>query len=107
MARFKREAQVLVSLNHPNIAAIHGAFLFSPMATRKLENYLRASRRKAGLTQREVAFLLGHETRLPVVTFAREKFVFIARGALIRVHAISILVQSVPDLAPVFRPFAP
>jgi serine/threonine-protein kinase len=24
MARFTREAQVLASLNHPNIAAIHG-----------------------------------------------------------------------------------
>ena len=24
MARFQREAQVLASLNHPNIAAIHG-----------------------------------------------------------------------------------
>src|SRR5216683_5217015 len=29
------------------------------MKTRKLENYLRSCRRRAGLTQREVAFLIG------------------------------------------------
>src|SRR5712664_1529669 len=29
------------------------------MNTRKLENYLRSYRRRAGLTQREVAFLIG------------------------------------------------
>ncbi len=31
------------------------------MSTHKLENYLRAYRKKSGLTQREVAFLLGCE----------------------------------------------
>ena len=45
------------------------------MATRKLENYLRASRRRAGLTQREVAFLLGHVTRLPVSYYENRKSV--------------------------------
>ncbi len=34
MARFKREAQVLASLNHPNIAAFRCAWCATPLTTR-------------------------------------------------------------------------
>ena len=37
------------------------------MPTHKLKNYLRAYRKRAGLTQREVAFLLGVKARGPVI----------------------------------------
>ena len=37
MARFKREAQILASLNHPNIAAIHGLEESSPIRALVLE----------------------------------------------------------------------
>lgn len=43
------------------------------MATHKLENYLRTYRRRSGLTQREVAFLLGCETGTQVSRYERRR----------------------------------
>lgn len=43
------------------------------MATHKLENYLRTYRRRSGLTQREVAFLLGCETGAQVSRYEKRR----------------------------------
>jgi len=43
------------------------------MATHKLENYLRTYRRRSGLTQREVAFLLGWETGTQVSRYEKRR----------------------------------
>jgi len=43
------------------------------MATHKLENYLRTYRRRTGLTQREVAFLLGWETGTQVSRYEKRR----------------------------------
>lgn len=43
------------------------------MATRKLENYLRMYRRRSGLTQREVAFLLGCRNGAQMSRFEKRK----------------------------------
>lgn len=45
----------------------------SSMATHKLENYLRTYRRRSGLTQREVAFLLGCETGAQVSRYEKRR----------------------------------
>jgi len=44
---------------------------FSPMQTDKLDNYLRTYRKKLGLTQREVAFLLGCHSEAKVSRYER------------------------------------
>ena len=43
------------------------------MATPKLENYLRTYRKKSGLTQREVAFLLGCQNGAQVSRYERRR----------------------------------
>ncbi len=43
------------------------------MSTHKLENYLRAYRKKSGLTQREVAFLLGCENGAQVSRYEKRR----------------------------------
>ena len=43
------------------------------MATHKLENYLRTFRRRSGLTQREVAFLLGWENGAQVSRYEKRR----------------------------------
>jgi hypothetical protein len=45
----------------------------SPMATPKLENYLRAYRKKSGLTQRGLAFLLGWQNGGQVSRYERRR----------------------------------
>lgn len=52
------------------------------MATRRLDNYLRTYRRRSGLTQREVAFLLGCETGAQVSRYEKRKRVPPLRTAL-------------------------
>ncbi len=52
------------------------------MATNKLENYLRMYRRKSGLTQREVAFLLGFENGTQVLRYEKRHRVPPLRTAL-------------------------
>jgi len=44
---------------------------FSPMQNDKLDNYLRTYRKKLGLTQREVAFLLGCHSGAKVSRYER------------------------------------
>ena len=44
---------------------------FSPMQNDKLDNYLRTYRKKLGLTQREVAFLLGCHSGTKVSRYER------------------------------------
>jgi transcriptional regulator with XRE-family HTH domain len=46
---------------------------FPHMATHKLANYIRAYRRKSGLSQREVAYLLGCETGAQVSRYERRR----------------------------------
>src|SRR5271155_4118680 len=41
------------------------------MATSKLDHYLRACRKRSGLSQREVGFLLGAKTRAQVSRYER------------------------------------
>jgi transcriptional regulator with XRE-family HTH domain len=43
------------------------------MATHKLANYIRAYRKKSGLSQREVAYLLGCETGAQVSRYERRR----------------------------------
>jgi transcriptional regulator with XRE-family HTH domain len=43
------------------------------MATHKLENYLRMHRKRSGLTQRDVAFLLGCENGAQVSRYEKRK----------------------------------
>jgi len=43
------------------------------MATRKLENYLRTYRKRSGLTQREMAFLLGCQTGAQVSRYEKRR----------------------------------
>ena len=43
------------------------------MSTHKLENYLRAYRKRSGLTQREVAFLLGCENGAQVSRYEKRR----------------------------------
>jgi transcriptional regulator with XRE-family HTH domain len=43
------------------------------MATQKLENYLRAYRKRSGLSQREVAFLLGCRNGAPVSRYEQRR----------------------------------
>ena len=49
----------------------HVTTLTPSMATHKLENYLRTYRRRSGLTQRELAFLLGWETETQVSRYEK------------------------------------
>jgi transcriptional regulator with XRE-family HTH domain len=46
---------------------------FPHMATHKLANYIRAYRKKSGLSQREVAYLLGCETGAQVSRYERRR----------------------------------
>ena len=43
------------------------------MATHKLENYLRTYRKRSGLTQREVAFLVGCRNGAQVSRYERRR----------------------------------
>ena len=43
------------------------------MATLRLQNYLRSHRRKSGLTQQEVAFLLGCRTGDPISRYEKRR----------------------------------
>ncbi len=43
------------------------------MATLRLQNYLRAYRRKSGLTQQEVAFLLGFRNGEPISRYEKRR----------------------------------
>ena len=52
------------------------------MSTHKLENYLRAYRKRSGLTQREVAFLLGCENGAQVSRYEKRRRVPPLRMAL-------------------------
>jgi transcriptional regulator with XRE-family HTH domain len=52
------------------------------MPTHKLNNYLRAHRKRAGLTQREVAFLLGLKARGPVSELEKRRRVPLLRTAM-------------------------
>src|SRR6266849_8010241 len=52
------------------------------MPTHKLNNYLRAHRKRAGLTQREVAFLLGLKARGPVSELEKRRRVPLLRTAV-------------------------
>src|SRR5712691_6823475 len=52
------------------------------MSTHKLENYLRAYRKRSGLTQREVAFLLGCENGAQVSRYEKRRRVPPLRTAL-------------------------
>jgi transcriptional regulator with XRE-family HTH domain len=52
------------------------------MATHKLENYLRAFRKRSGLAQRDVAFLLGCENGAQVSRYEKRKRVPPLRTAL-------------------------
>jgi transcriptional regulator with XRE-family HTH domain len=48
-------------------------FIFSSMTPHSLENYLRTYRKKAGLSQREVAFLLGCEDGAQVSRYEKRR----------------------------------
>lgn len=52
------------------------------MSKGKLTNYLRAYRKRAGLTQREVAFLLGLKARGPISEIEKRRRVPLLRTAL-------------------------
>ena len=52
------------------------------MPTHKLNNYLRAHRKRAGLTQREVAYLLGLKARGPVCAIEKQHRMPLLRTAL-------------------------
>jgi transcriptional regulator with XRE-family HTH domain len=52
------------------------------MASGKLTNYLRAHRKRAGLTQRELAFLLGVKARGPVSELEKRHRMPLLRTAL-------------------------
>lgn len=52
------------------------------MGTTKLTNYLRTHRKRAGLTQRELAFLLGVRARGPVSEMEQRHRVPVLRTAL-------------------------
>src|SRR5713101_7646270 len=52
------------------------------MPTHKLNNYLRAHRKRAGLTQREVAFLLGLKARGPISELEKRHRLPLLRTAL-------------------------
>jgi transcriptional regulator with XRE-family HTH domain len=52
------------------------------MATHKLANYIRAYRKKSGLSQREVAYLLGCDTGAQVSRYERRRRMPPAQTAL-------------------------
>lgn len=54
----------------------------SLMALHKLENYLRSHRRKAGLAQDDVAFLLGYQSGTQLVRFEKRQRVPSVEAAL-------------------------
>jgi transcriptional regulator with XRE-family HTH domain len=56
--------------------------LLTSMPQHKLENYLRGYRRRAGLTQREVAYLLGLKARAPVCEMEKRRRMPLLRTAL-------------------------
>jgi DNA-binding XRE family transcriptional regulator len=53
------------------------------MASQKLEHYLRTCRKRSGLSQGEVAYLLGSSTRTKVSRYERGRYVPTLRTALV------------------------
>ena len=49
------------------------SYLLASMASPRLENYLRTYRKKSGLTQREVAFLLGRKNGAQLSRYEKQR----------------------------------
>ncbi len=73
------------------------------MPAPKLHNYLRAHRKRAGLTQRELAFLLGVKARGPISELEKRRRVPLLRTA---VTLEAIFGVPVSDLFPGIRQIA-
>ena len=63
------------------------------MLSSKLPNYLRAARKRANLTQRELAFLMGHRTRTQVSRSERVAQTPTLRTALLFAFILDMPIQ--------------
>ena len=64
------------------------------MATQRLQNYLRAYRKKSGLTQQELAFLLGCKSRSRISRYEKRRRLPPLRTAIACEVALGIPVSS-------------
>ncbi len=58
---------------YPDAKSSQGSIFISSMAHAKLENYLKSYKKRSGLTQREVAFLLGCDNGAQVSRYEKRR----------------------------------